>query len=215
MTFARKETDWFNHEYIGTEHILLGMIAHGANTGTEALDRLGIDRNQIRRDVLAIVQSAPPNVIMGEKPFTPRAKRVLELSVEEAADLGQNYIGAEHLLLGLIRENEGVAAQVLMSRGLRVEKIRETVKNILDSTVGDALSDTKSPPEKPKASKKPTFWVYAYHADSSGELHEFLTEKEAINWMSSHLALSPGTGFTAIEGHHLNLKVETLIRIER
>ena len=105
MGLARQEAQRFNHEYIGTEHILLGLIQEGSGVAANVLRNLDIDLDKIRREVEKIVQSGPSMVTMGQLPFTPRAKKVLELSVEEASNLGHNYIGTEHLLLGLIREN--------------------------------------------------------------------------------------------------------------
>lgn len=151
MGLARQEAQRFNHEYIGTEHILLGLIQEGSGVAANVLRNLDVDLEKIRREIEKIVHSGPPMVTMGQLPFTPRAKKVLELSVEEATNLGHNYIGTEHLLLGLIRENEGVAAQVLMNLGLKLEEVREEVLELLGA---DMTSET-SPEKSSKKSKTP------------------------------------------------------------
>lgn len=131
MNLARQEAQRFNHEYLGTEHILLGLVQEGSGVAANVLKNMGIDLSKIRAEVEKIVKTGPSMVTMGQLPFTPRAKKVLELSVEEASNLGHNYIGTEHLLLGLIKENEGIAAQVLMNLGVKLEDVREEVLDFL------------------------------------------------------------------------------------
>ena len=119
-----------NHNYIGTEHILLGLISEGEGVAAKALESLGIALEGVRRQVEEIIgqgQLAPS----GHIPFTPRAKKVLELSLREALQLGHNYIGTEHILLGLIREGEGVAAQVLVKLGADLNRVRQQVMQLL------------------------------------------------------------------------------------
>ena len=116
VVLAQEEARMLNHNYIGTEHILLGLIHEGEGVAAKALESLGIYLEAVRSQVEEIIgqgQQAPS----GHIPFTPRAKKVLELSLREALQLGHNYIGTEHILLGLIREGEGVAAQVLVKLG--------------------------------------------------------------------------------------------------
>ena len=120
-----------NHNYIGTEHILLGLIHEGEGVAAKALESLGISLDAVRQQVEEIIgqgQQAPS----GHIPFTPRAKKVLELSLREALQLGHNYIGTEHILLGLIREGEGVAAQVLVKLGADLNKVRQQVIQLLN-----------------------------------------------------------------------------------
>jgi ATP-dependent Clp protease ATP-binding subunit ClpC len=131
MQLANQEAQRFNHEYIGTEHILLGLVKEGSGVAANVLKNLDIDLRKIRLEVEKIVQSGPDMVTMGKLPQTPRAKKVIEYSIEEARNLGHNYVGTEHLLLGLLREQEGVAAQVLMNLGLKLEDVREEVLNLL------------------------------------------------------------------------------------
>jgi ATP-dependent Clp protease ATP-binding subunit ClpC len=131
MQLANQEAQRFNHEYIGTEHILLGLIKEGSGVAANVLKNLDVDLRKIRLEVEKLVQSGPDMVTMGKLPQTPRAKKVIEYSMEEARNLNHNYVGTEHILLGLLREQEGVAAQVLMNLGLKLDEVREEVLNLL------------------------------------------------------------------------------------
>ena len=130
VVLAQEEARMLNHNYIGTEHILLGLIHEGEGVAAKALESLGISLEGVRQQVEEIIgqgQQAPS----GHIPFTPRAKKVLELSLREALQLGHNYIGTEHILLGLIREGEGVAAQVLVKLGADLNRVRQQVIQLL------------------------------------------------------------------------------------
>src|SRR5215475_2063280 len=131
MQLANQEAQRFNHEYIGTEHVLLGLIKEGSGVAANVLKNLDIDLRKIRLEVEKLVQSGPDMVTMGKLPQTPRAKKVIEYAMEEARNLNHNYVGTEHILLGLLREQEGVAAQVLMNLGLKLEDVREEVLTLL------------------------------------------------------------------------------------
>jgi len=133
MQLANQEAQRFNHEYIGTEHVLLGLVKEGSGVAANVLKNLDVDLRKIRLEVERIVQpgASGDQVVMGRLPHTPRAKKVIEYSIEEARNLNHNYVGTEHLLLGLLREQEGVAAQVLMNLGLKLEDVREEVLNLL------------------------------------------------------------------------------------
>jgi ATP-dependent Clp protease ATP-binding subunit ClpC len=131
MQLANQEAQRFNHEYIGTEHILLGLVKEGSGVAANVLKNLDVDLRKIRLEVEKLVQSGPEMVTMGKLPQTPRAKKVIEYSMEEARNLNHNYVGTEHILLGLLREQEGVAAQVLMNLGLKLDDVREEVLNLL------------------------------------------------------------------------------------
>ena len=131
MQLANQEAHRFNHEYIGTEHILLGLVKEGSGVAANVLKNLDVDLRKIRIEVEKIVQSGPDMVSPGKLPQTPRAKKVIEYAMEEARNLNHNYVGTEHLLLGLLREQEGVAAQVLMNLSLKLEDVREEVLNLL------------------------------------------------------------------------------------
>ncbi|NNJ47458.1 MAG: NDP-hexose 4-ketoreductase, partial [Acidimicrobiia bacterium] len=130
VVLAQEEARLLNHNYIGTEHILLGLIHEGEGVAARALETMGIGLDSVRQQVVDIIGqgSQAPS---GHIPFTPRAKKVLELSLREALQLGHNYIGTEHILLGLIREGEGVAAQVLQKLGADLHKVRQTVIQLL------------------------------------------------------------------------------------
>src|SRR4051812_23705172 len=131
MALANQEAQRFNHEYIGTEHILLGLVKEGSGVGANVLKNLDVDLRKVRLEVEKLVKSGPDMVTMGKLPQTPRAKKVIEYAIEEARNLNHNYVGTEHLLLGLLREHDGVAAQVLMNLGLKLEEVREEVLNLL------------------------------------------------------------------------------------
>ncbi|MFP6621609.1 MAG: ATP-dependent Clp protease ATP-binding subunit [Pirellulaceae bacterium] len=131
MQLANQEAQRFNHEYIGTEHILLGLVKEGSGVAANVLKNLDVDLRKIRLEVEKLVQSGPEMVTMGKLPQTPRAKKVIEYSMEEARNLNHNYVGTEHILLGLLREQEGVAAQVLLNLGLKLDEVREEVLNLL------------------------------------------------------------------------------------
>ncbi len=131
MALANQEAQRFNHEYIGTEHILLGLVKEGSGVGANVLKNLGADLHKVRMEVEKLVKSGPDMVQMGKLPQTPRTKKVIEYAIEEARALNHNYVGTEHLLLGLLREQDGVAATVLMNLGLKLEEVREEVLNLL------------------------------------------------------------------------------------
>ncbi|MCD6472275.1 ATP-dependent Clp protease ATP-binding subunit [Candidatus Aerophobetes bacterium] len=135
ILLSREEAKRLGHDYLGTEHILLGLIREGEGVGAVALQNLGIDLSQVRTEVEKAVGRGGGILFLGQIPFTPRAKKVLELAVAEAKEMGHNYVGTEHILLGLIREGEGVAAQILTNLEADLHKVREEVHNLLDEKV--------------------------------------------------------------------------------
>ncbi|WP_460660681.1 ATP-dependent Clp protease ATP-binding subunit [Kribbella swartbergensis] len=146
VVLAQEEARMLSHNYIGTEHILLGLIHEGEGVAAKALESLGISLEAVRSQVEEIIgqgQQAPS----GHIPFTPRAKKVLELSLREALQLGHNYIGTEHILLGLIREGEGVAAQVLVKLGADLNKVRQQVIQLLSGYQGKETASAGAPAE--------------------------------------------------------------------
>ena len=149
MALANQEAQRFNHEYIGTEHILLGLVKEGSGVGANVLKNLDVDLRKVRLEVEKLVKSGPDMVTMGKLPQTPRAKKVIEYAIEEARNLNHNYVGTEHLLLGLLREHDGVAAQVLMNLGLKLEEVREEVLNLLGAGV-----ENEEPASQEKQSNK-------------------------------------------------------------
>ncbi|PKN78312.1 MAG: NDP-hexose 4-ketoreductase, partial [Chloroflexi bacterium HGW-Chloroflexi-9] len=135
LTLAQEEAQRFNHNYIGTEHLLLGLIREQDGIAAKALESLSISLEDVHQQVEELIGRGT-YVPTGHIPFTPRAKKVLELSLREALQLGHNYIGTEHILLGLIREGEGVAAQVLLNLGADLEKVRSAVIQLLSGYYG-------------------------------------------------------------------------------
>jgi ATP-dependent Clp protease ATP-binding subunit ClpC len=135
VVLAQEEARLLNHNYIGTEHILLGLIHEGEGVAAKALESLGISLEAVRNQVEEIIGQGGSSP-SGHIPFTPRAKKVLELSLREALQLGHNYIGTEHILLGLIREGEGVAAQVLVKLGADLSRVRQQVIQLLSGYSG-------------------------------------------------------------------------------
>ncbi len=147
---AREEAARLQHDYIGTEHLLLGVIREGEGIAATVLNNLGLDLDRIRQEVEKMVSPSGGTMTIGEIPFTPRAKRVLELAVEEARTLGHNYVGTEHLLLGLIREGEGVAAKVLLELGVDRKRVREeTLKLLGGAPSGPGTQEREERPETP------------------------------------------------------------------
>ena len=137
VVLAQEEARLLNHSYIGTEHILLGLIHEGEGVAAKALESLSISLEAVRNQVEEIIGQGGSSP-SGHIPFTPRAKKVLELSLREALQLGHNYIGTEHILLGLIREGEGVAAQVLVKLGADLSRVRQQVIQLLSGYQGPA-----------------------------------------------------------------------------
>ncbi len=160
MALANQEAQRFNHEYIGTEHILLGLVKEGSGVGANVLKNLDVDLRKVRLEVEKLVRAGPEMVTMGRLPQTPRAKKVIEYAIEEARNLNHNYVGTEHILLGLLREHDGVAAQVLMNLGLKLEEVREEVLNLLgagaenESEIAGGPSAESGNPGKPKGKSK-------------------------------------------------------------
>ncbi|MFA5144607.1 MAG: ATP-dependent Clp protease ATP-binding subunit [Candidatus Omnitrophota bacterium] len=150
IILAKEEARRFNHDYIGTEHILLGLIREGEGVASAVLEKMGVSLENIRLEIEKLVQPGPTTQIIGDIPFTPRAKKALELAAEEARSLGHNYIGTEHLLLGLIREGEGIASQVLLNLGMDLNTVRSEVMELLGSALpsfgqGGQQAKTKTP----------------------------------------------------------------------
>jgi ATP-dependent Clp protease ATP-binding subunit ClpC len=159
IMYGKQEAQRLGHDFLGTEHILLGLVKEGTGVAANVLKALGVDLKRIRAEVERLVQSDPTTAQAthksGAEPrYTPRAKRVIELSLDEARNLGQSYIGTEHLLLGLLREGQGVAAQVLQNLGLKLESVREEVHSFLgtaDLLVGDQALGQPQQGKKPKS----------------------------------------------------------------
>ncbi|WP_198141412.1 AAA family ATPase [Verrucomicrobium spinosum] len=144
LALARKEADRFNHNYVGTEHLLLGLIKLGQGVAVNVLTKLGVDLDTVRMQVEQQVGSGPDTKMVGNIPYTPRVKKVLALASKEAKALNHSYVGTEHLLLGLLREGEGVAAQVLRSLDVNLEKARNEILKELDPNFGNEEEEEES-----------------------------------------------------------------------
>ena len=131
VVMAQEEARTLNHNFVGTEHILLGLLREGEGLAAKALESLGIGLDAVRQQVEEIIGRGE-HTPTAHIPFTPRAKKVLELSLTEAVQLGHEYVGTEHILLGLIREGEGVAAQVLVKQGADLDRVRQQVVQLLE-----------------------------------------------------------------------------------
>src|SRR5215204_4331035 len=133
LQLAQEEAQRFNHNYIGTEHLLLGLVREGEGVAAKVLSNLGVELNKVRSAVEFIIGRGD-RAVTGDIGLTPRAKKVIELSVDEARRLGHHYIGTEHLLLGLVREGEGIAVNVLRGLGINLDRVRtQTARNILQN----------------------------------------------------------------------------------
>jgi len=187
MALANQEAQRFNHEYIGTEHILLGLVKEGSGVGATVLKNLDVDIKKLRFGVEKLVKSGPDMVTMGKLPQTPRAKKVIEYAIEEARSLNHNYVGTEHILLGLLRESEGIAAQVLMDLGLKLEDVRQEVLNLLGAGVDDgpAALGMKMTPTMGRKTKSKTPALDSFGRDltqlaAAGELDPVIGRKKEI-----------------------------------
>src|SRR6201996_6375157 len=132
LALARKEADRFNHNFVGTEHLLLGLIKLGQGVAVNVLQKMGLDLETVRMEVEKQVGTGPDQKMVGNIPYTPRVKKVLALASKEAKNLNHTYVGTEHILLGLLREGEGVAARVLQQLEVDIERTRNEILKELD-----------------------------------------------------------------------------------
>ncbi len=144
LILAKEEARRLNHDYIGTEHILMALVSEQEGVAAAVLQNLGLDLTAIRQETEKLIQPGGQTQIIGELPFTPRAKKVLELSAEEARGMGHNYIGTEHILLGLLKEGEGIASQVLFNLGIDLNTTKRSVIELLGGTLSSGPSHTSS-----------------------------------------------------------------------
>ena len=180
IVYAKEEARRFNHDYIGTEHLLLGLVREGEGVASAVLQKLGLDLETIRIEVEKLVQPGPQTQVMGDIPFTPRSKKSLELSAEEARALGHNYIGTEHILLGLVKEGEGMAYRVLLNLGLDLDKLRSEVMDLLGSGIPN--SDTGGETTK-SGDKTPAINAYGRNLNKQsqdGKLDPVIGRSEEI-----------------------------------
>src|SRR5436189_1071814 len=154
LALARKEADRFNHNFVGTEHLLLGLIKLGQGVAVNVLQKIGLDLETVRMEVEKLVGTGPDQKMIGNIPYTPRVKKVLSLAAKEAKALNHTYVGTEHILLGLLREGDGVAARVLKNMDVDIEQTRQEILKELDPNFN---SSEETPPgespEKPAEKK--------------------------------------------------------------
>jgi len=211
LTLAQDEAQRFNHNYIGTEHLLLGLVREGEGVAARVLENMNVELPKVRTAVEFIIGRGDRPVV-GEVGLTPRAKRVIELAIDEARRLGHNYIGTEHLLLGLVREGEGIAAGVLESLGVNLDKVRHEVIRVLSQSSASGPSSTSSSESKRgSGSKTPTvdqLGINLTEAARTGKLDPVVGREKEIERVVQILSRrrknnpaligEPGVGKTAI-----------------
>ena len=189
LALARKEADRFNHNFVGTEHILLGLIKLGQGVAVNVLQKLGLDLDTVREEVEKQVGTGPEQKMIGNIPYTPRVKKVLSLASKEAKNLNHTYVGTEHILLGLLREGDGVAAQVLKNLEVDIEQTRQEILRELDpnfTAEEDPMAETasaKGPGDKSKESKTPALKAFGRDLTeiaSKGEMDPVIGRKNEI-----------------------------------
>src|ERR1700742_4929878 len=152
LALARKEADRLNHNFLGTEHLLLGLIKLGQGVAVNVLQKMGLDLETVRMEVEKQTPSGPDQKMIGNIPYTPRVKKVLALAAKEAKALNHTYVGTEHILLGLLREGDGVAARVLRTYGIDIEQTRQEILKELDPNFNSGEEQPAG--ESEKAEKK-------------------------------------------------------------
>src|ERR1700685_4611792 len=195
IVLAQEEARMLNHNFIGTEHLLLGLIHEGNGSAVRALESLGISLEDVRQHVEEMVPRGQQE-LSGHIPFKPRAKKALELSLRESQQLGHDYIGTEHILLGLIREGEGVAAQVLVALGADLNRVRQQVPRLLGEGASQEAGE-KEPGGRPEAARGLAgVWAALRVVGSPAQLAEILSRLRSIDTrlaaVQRHLGLEAG-----------------------
>ena len=210
IIIAQEEAKRLNHDYVGTEHILLGLVGLGEGVASKVMQNLGLDARRVRAEIEKLVGTGDNIMLLGEIPFTPRAKKVLELAVEEAQTMGHSYVGTEHVLLGLIREEEGIAARVLENLNVRIDDVREEVINLIGEEHQTTSNEQQRPAAKGKT-KTPTLDEFGRNLTMlahEGKLDPVIGRSEEIERLIQILSRrtknnpvligDPGVGKTAI-----------------
>ena len=211
MQLANQEAQRLNHEYVGTEHVLLGLIKEGNGVAANVLKNLDVDLRIIRLEVEKLVPSGPDMATMCKLPQTPRAKKVIEYSMEEARQLSHNYVGTEHILLGLLSEQQGVAAQVLVNLDLKLEAVRKEVLSLLGENLDDELSSTPAAKSRhPNAPDPSIFRILDAAANRAAEGLRVVEDFTRFVLDDGHL-----TRLVKELRHELAELVATLPRIDR
>jgi ATP-dependent Clp protease ATP-binding subunit ClpC len=181
LQFAREEALAIRHEYVGTEHLLLGLCREGEGVAAAALQNLDVDSGDVRDSILKVVKPGPTGSHMPvDLPYTSRAKRTLELAIQEAHELQHSYVGTEHLLLGLLREARGIAAQVLVSLGASTEKVRAEVLRLLGGEANNDPTSVKRPPSELQAA----ITLIVEHPDGRIETKKFRRAGDAVSFLN-------------------------------
>src|SRR5215813_4787869 len=160
LALARKEADRFNHNYVGTEHLLLGLIKLGQGVAVNVLQKMGLDLETVRMEVEKQVGSGPETKMVGNVPYTPRVKKVLALASKEAKALNHSFVGTEHILLGLLREVDGVASRILQGLEVDPARTRNEILKELDPNFTPSESEAESPQEGSKNVKTPALRAF-------------------------------------------------------
>ena len=180
LQLAREEAIELRHEYVGTEHILLGLCKEGEGVAAAAIQNLNVDTSEIRNGILDTIKRGSNSATGPDLPYTSRAKKVLELSMKEARELRHSYVGTEHLLLGLITEERGIAAQVLASMGLTADPVRTEILRLLgtESPGGPQQSTRRS------AEKQAAITLVVEHPDGRIEARKFRRTGDAVSFLN-------------------------------
>lgn len=173
IMIAQEEAKRLSHDYVGTEHILLGLVSLGEGVASQVLNNFGVSFAHIRMEIEKMIGMGDNMMLLGEIPFTPRAKKVLEYAVEEAQHMGHSYIGTEHILLGLIREEEGVAARVLENLGLKLDNVREAVLELIGETPPESRKKEPSQKEQKPQENSQTSYQPSSKKTKTPTLDEF------------------------------------------
>ena len=202
IILAREEAERYHHEYLGTEHILLGILNDGGGIAIAVLQKVGIDVKQLKMEVERNLPKSLTNLVEGDIPFTPKAKKVLEYAVEEARLMGHNYIGTEHLLLGIIREKDGLACKILANLGVKLQQTREQTLNLLRETVPSRPKEQRKTPALDEFGRDLTELAYEGRLDPViGRENEIDRVIEILSRRTKNnpaLIGEPGVGKTAI-----------------
>src|SRR3990172_368546 len=179
MSIARQEAQRLNSEFIGTEHMLLGIVKEGGGTACRVLKNFEVDAKKICQEVEKLITpSTSPTITLGQLPFSPRAKRVIELAGESSSQLGHEVIGTEHILLGLLKENEGIAAQVLVNMGLKIDAVRDMTLEILVDLHTSSENKTVATGEDTKVKERPLFRIELISSHGESKVYMSLAQPD-------------------------------------
>ena len=185
LAMAREQAAALQHEYVGTEHILLGLLAEGGGVGATVLQNLGVDLQALSGRLLAVIKKGRAGPIGPDLPYTSRAKKALELSMEQARRLQHSYVGTEHLLLGLIAEEKGIAAQVLVDSGVAFDRARNETLRILGAPA-DVPVESESVPVWSRAAPRSYIHIAIRHASGDMRVGTFGSAEEAVAFIKQH-----------------------------